>query len=287
MNPAAWGGLSALSLGSADFAARFSSRALGPSVALFGMLMVGSIILSLWVWISGTPLVWEPSGFWLLVINGIATMAMTLCLYTALARGPVSVVAPIVASHPALVVAFWVALGTRPSVIQWSAMAVTVIGVIGVARFAKHSHEPTKSHNPYLAGTLAIAGVACVLHAVMVVAGQAAVPIYGELQTLWLARLIGLLSILTVLAIRTTAPIIPLRWWPTVALQGCLDAAGYLFLFAGSQGDGREIVAVTASAFGTVTTLLARFILRETMSWIQWCGIALVFGGIAVLVSPL
>ncbi len=287
MNPAAWGGLSAVSLGSADFAGRFSSRALGASVALFGVLIVGSIILSIWVWISDTPLVWVPSGVWLLAINGIATMAMTLCLYSALARGPVSVVAPIVASHPVLVVAFWVALGARPSMIQWLAMVATVAGVMVVARFAKHSHEPIVRHNPHLAGTLTIAAVASVLHAIMVVAGQAAVPIYGELQTLWLSRLIGLLSIVTVLVMRATAPRIPWRWWPIVTLQGCLDAAGYLFLFAGSQADGREIVAVTASAFGAVTTLLARFILRERMSWIQWCGIALVFGGIAVLVSPL
>lgn len=47
MNPALWGGLRALSLGTADVAARFSSRALGHASALFGMLAVGAVVLTL------------------------------------------------------------------------------------------------------------------------------------------------------------------------------------------------------------------------------------------------
>ncbi|MFQ6023867.1 MAG: DMT family transporter [Acidiferrobacterales bacterium] len=155
-----------------------------------------------------------------------------------------------------------------------------------VSKSAKRSRESDGSDRARLRGTLFIASIACVTHAVMVVTGQAAVPIYGELQTLWLARLISFASILVLLAFRTTAPKVPLRWWPLLGLQGCLDAAGYLFLFAGSYGEGREIAAVTASTFGAVTTLLARVVLREHISPVQWVGIVLVFGGIAVLVSP-
>lgn len=286
MNPALWGGLCAISLGGADFAGRFSSRALGASMALLGMLTVGAIILSGWIWLSDATLVWKPSGLWVLILNGVATMLMTLLLYTALARGPVSVVAPIVASHPALVLGFWVIVGARPGAIQWTAIAVTIIGVIIVARAGGHLRDRETISRVHFRGTLGLAGAACGIYAVMVVAGQAAVPIYGELQTLWLARLIGLVSLLALLCVRRTVPRVPLRWWPFVALQGCLDAGGYLFLFAGSHGEGREIAAVTASAFGAVTTVLARVILREAMSASQWGGIVLVFGGIAVLALP-
>lgn len=283
MNPAVWGGLSAVSLGSADFAGRFSSRAIGPASALCGVQIVGAVILTAWIGVTGPPLDWETSGLWLVTLNGVSTMVMTLLLYTGLARGPVTVVAPIVASHPVLVVAIWVVLGARPSVLQWVAMAVTVAGVIIVARSADRPTKSMPEARTYLRTTIMIAVGASVVHAVMVVAGQAAVPIYGELQTLWLSRLISLLSVGLYFAGRRRTPALPVRWWPLLLLQGCLDAAGYLFLFAGSHGERSEIAAVAASCFGAVTTILARFVLREAMSRIQWGGIVLIFAGVAVL----
>lgn len=141
MNPALWGGLSAVSLGSADFTGRFTSRALGVNSALFGILLVGSTLLSAWVWLADTPLIWDLSGLWLLLLNGISTLVMTLLLYTALVRGPVSIVAPIVTSHPVLVVIFWVSPGTRPSIIQWGAILTTFIGILLVARSVDRFHK--------------------------------------------------------------------------------------------------------------------------------------------------
>jgi len=38
-----------------------------------------------------------------------------------------------------------------------------------------------------------------------------------------------------------------------------------------------------ASAFSAVTVLLAWLILRETMTWRHWSGIALIICGVAVL----
>lgn len=286
MNPAAWGGLSALSLGGSDFASRFSSRAVGADVVLFGVLAVGSVILSWWVWYIDLPLLWNASGVWLLVLNGVSTMVMTLLLYAALARGPVSIVAPIVASHQVLVLAVWVALGVRPSPFQWTAMGMTLVGVVVVAYSADTAGDDCARDPVYFRRTLSIACTAALVYAVMVVAGQLAVPVYGEMQTLWLARLIGFASIAFLFAVRSKVPRASVQWWPLIALQGVLDAGGYLFLFAGSQGAGREMAAVTASAFGAVTTLLARFILKERTNTLQWGGITLVFGGIVGLSWP-
>jgi len=42
---------------------------------------------------------------------------------------------------------------------------------------------------------------------------------------------------------------------------------------------------VTASTFGAVTTLLAWVMLRESIGWIQWLGITMVFVGVAVLAA--
>jgi len=285
MNPAVWGGLCALGLGGADFVARYTSRAFGAANALLGMLAVGAVVLTAWVWIADPPFVWTASGLWLLAVNGVATTVMTLLLYKALARGPVSIVAPIVASHPVLVVALAVALGSRPSALQWVAMAATLVGVLVVAACARQFEAPGVVSRRDLRVTVSIAVAAAVAYAVLVSAGQAAVPIYGEVQTLWLGRLVSLGSIALLFGARRDRPNLPWRWWPVLLGQGLLDAAGYLFLFAGSHGSNPEIAAVAGSTFGAVTTLLARFVLREAIGALQWGGVVLVFAGVAVLAA--
>ena len=61
---------------------------------------------------------------------------MCILLYMGMARGPIAVVAPIVAAHPVLVLAVNVAMGVRPSAMQWAAMASIVAGGIIIARGA-------------------------------------------------------------------------------------------------------------------------------------------------------
>lgn len=289
MTPGLWGGLTALSWGTADFVARFSGRAVGYRSALFGMLLVGSAVLSLWVWLAGIPLHWTPSGLWLLGTTGITTMLATLLLYQGLARGPVSIVSPIVGAYPALVVAFAVLAGAQPTPAQWAAMAATLAGIVIVARCASDFEgtgdfeEDGVTSRGSLRRTVAIALGSAVGFAVAVFTAQLAVPIYGNLQTLWAARIVSLLSLAVLLLGHRERPVVPLPWWPALGAQGLLDAGGYLALYQGSYGAGSEIAAVTASAFGAVTALLARLILHEPIRGLQWIGIAIIFCGVAVL----
>ncbi len=283
MNPAFWGAASALNLGTADFMARYSSRAIGHASALLAMLATGVLLLSLWMVVVQPPLVWDLSGWHLLLINGIATTVMTLLLYKGLARGPISVVAPIVASHPVLVVTIAVALGARPSAIDWAAMAVTIIGVVIVAQAGQEQAEDNPERGAKLRGTIAISIGSMLAYAVLVSAGQQAVPIYGELQTLWIGRIISLIALMAFMAASRQRPVLPMRWWPFLAAQGTLDAGGYLALFAGSAEPGAEIVAVIASTFGVITVLLALVILRERVGALQWLGIVLTFIGVGTL----
>ena len=283
MNPALWGSLCALSWGGADFAARYSGRALGHHNALLGMLLTGSVLLSLWVWLSDAPLIWRADSVWLLGVCGVLAMIMTLLLYWGLARGPVSVVAPIVGSYPALVVAFWVVLGARPSAVQWAAMAAIMLGVVIVARAAEGVEDHLRLGVAALRKTVLIALGGALAAAITVIAGQAAVPVYGELQTTWASRLVSLACLLLLFLLRRRAPKVTRNWLPVVAFQGLADSGGYIFLLAGSQGEGAALAAIVGSAFGVVTVLLARVFLREAMSAGQWAGIVLVFTGVALL----
>ena len=135
--------------------------------------------------------------------------------------------------------------------------------------------------------TLLIALGSSVCFAVTIAASQVAVPIFGPLQTVWATRLISLGSLLLFLLIRRERPNLATRWWPVFGLQGLLDSGGYMAIFLGSTGEDAELAAVTSSAFGVVTVLLARLFLCEVMRWQQWGGIVLVFGGVAVLSVPI
>lgn len=283
LSPGLWGSFTALGWGTSDFIARFTGRAAGYQSALFGMLLTGSVALTLIVLITGTPLVWTPGGLWLLAASGLCIMLATLWLYRGLAAGPISIVSPIVGAYPALVVAFAVLSGARPSLFQWGAMALTMIGVVVVARAAESFEEIGKRSRGELRTTVIVSLLSAVGFALGVYTAQLAVPIYGNLQTLWVSRIVSLICLLLVFVRQGKRPAIPAAWWPLVALQGMIDTSGYLFLYEGSYGEDAEIAAVTASAFGAVTTILARIFLKEQMPLLQWLGIGCIFAGVAVL----
>ncbi|MHB8868191.1 MAG: DMT family transporter [Thermoleophilia bacterium] len=283
MTPGLWGILTAMSWGMADFVTRFTGRAVGHMNALLGMLIVTSISLTLWVWLSGAPLSWEVSGLWLLVLAGVGTLVGTLTLYQSLTRGPVTIVAPIVSGYPALVVAIALVLGARLSAWQWLFFLLTMAGVTVVARSADQFEEQGVYARRELRVTVMIALSSALFFAVAISAGQHAAPIYGALQTVWVPRLVAVVGLIPLFLLTGHRPAVPVRWWPPLAFQGLLDAGGYLALFSGSTGAGGEIAAVTASGYAIVTVLLARIFLREAIGLAQWIGICMVGGGVIAL----
>ena len=132
MNPGLWGLLTAVGWGGADFIARFTGRALGYQIALFGMLSVGAVVLTLVVWLADMPLIWDPSGWWLVIATGVGVMVATLLLYAGLARGPVTIVAPIVGSYPTFNVVLALALGVRDREVVHSRLSTSVLAIAPV-----------------------------------------------------------------------------------------------------------------------------------------------------------
>jgi drug/metabolite transporter (DMT)-like permease len=285
MDMVALGALSAVSLGSGDFIARFTSRRYSAAGSLFGVLVLSTAVLTAYLAMQGFPHYWPLASAWLLAGYGIATVVATLLLYEALARGPVTVTAPIVAAHPALIVGSATMLGDQSAPIQWLAVAATIGGAVIIARFS--AEEPQRSQPDSIRSTIAIAAAACVCYAALVVFGQKAAPIYGGLQTVWAGRMVAVLTILPLVYFlrsrkREAGPLAG-SMLALLALQGLLDIGGHLLLFTGSLGAQPHIVAVVGSCFGAVTTLLGYLILRERVSPPQWGGITLVFAGVAML----
>ncbi len=285
MTAAVWGLLAALSWGSADFIGGLASRAAGHRSVLLGMFSVGAVALGAIVWLGGLPVVRDWDNAWLLVVSGVGMMAATLWLYQALARGPMSVVAPIAGSFPVFNVTFAVVLGARPSLVAWVAMAAVLGGVVLVARSAKAVTDPVSYPPSHLRRTVALSLSAALGFAVTVAAAQEAALIYGEMQTVWLSRIVGVIVCAALFLVVRERPSLPLRWWPYIAAQGLLDGGAYVALLAGSEGPRATIAVVIASAFSAVTILLARVFLREAISRNQWLGIAAIIAGVMVLSS--
>ncbi len=296
MTAALLGIAAALGWGCADFIARYTGRGLGPATALFGMLAFSALLMSLGAWAFQVPLVWDAAGWWLLVLTGLGVMLLTLLLYWGLARGPVTMVAPIVGSYPAFSLIFALLQGIRPGLWQWLAFGAVMAGVILVSRAgngdlsraeapegANHAGADPFRQPRELRKTLLIAFGAALVYAMTVEVAQEAGETYGEVQTVWMARWISLLATVLYLLVRREPLRLPRRWWPLLLLQGVLDAAAYTALVAGGSGAEGTVTAVVGSAFCAVTVLLARAILKEAVRGPQWVGIVLIVAGVATL----
>lgn len=280
-----FGSITALGWGCADFIARFTGRAIGHHSALMGMLGISALVLTLVVWLTDMQLVMIASGWWLIVLSGIGIMTATLFLYWGLERGPVTVVAPIVGAYPAFNLLFAVLIGVRPSAWQWLAMALVMLGVVTVAACAEIeiAEDDESGGRSEITKTIVIALISSVAFALTVATAQAAMNIYGELQTIWLARWVGFVAIGLLFLLRRQSPCLPVRWWPVLSLQGVLDATAYLSILYGSQGIGAQITVVIGSSFSAVTVILAKIFIHEPMGWRQWLGIAAIITGVILI----
>ncbi len=277
--------LAALSWGSHDFLGRFASRGVGPVVTVLVVTTAGFVFLSAWMVVSGDGLFIVWSRLWLVVLAGCVYVLAGLCLFAALAVGPISIVAPIAGSYPALAAIFSVVQGARPSLTQWLAIAAVLVGV-GVVSHSGERHETigdVPSGRLWLVVALSLA--ASVAIAVSLIAGQIATPTFGAAQTAWLARAFGLAMIVVIWLARPEATLPPLRWLPMLTLMGGLDVTALLLVVAAGILPDATLATVASSAFGAVAVVLARIFLKEPITPIQLTGMIMIFGGVGVLAA--
>ncbi|MDA0261922.1 MAG: DMT family transporter [Proteobacteria bacterium] len=285
MTPALWGFAAALCWGTTEYVARVSGRGIGPTNSLLGTLVVSSIAVTLWIWIDGSPLVWRADGIHWLILTGIGFAAGLLLLFASLTRGPVSVASPVVSSYPAFVVVGALALGIIPTLLQTATIVAILIGVLIVAGNAhpEENGDHAAAADRRVWPTVALGVASAVVFELGVIAGRQAAEIYGELQALWLNRLVALSSLALFMLVTRTRVGLPRRWRPAFAAMGALDTLGVLAILLGTAGEGAAVAAAASAPVAVVTTLLAATLLRERVPMIQWFGIAVVVAGAGAL----
>ena len=275
-----YGLLSALSFGIGDFLARFSSKEIGFQRSLFWMLVVGGIFyLSLYSIFFGG---FNPNlkGLIYCAIAGILIMFGLLFLYNGLERGPVSIVAAITATNPFFVFLIRFFLGSEPTKLQWYATIAIISGAVLISFSANSFKESLGMDLKKIRESILLALGASIFLAFGLIFSQEASIYLNTTETVIYIRFFSLFSIAILLLVLKIKPILTRKAVPILFFQGILETSGYFFLISAFIFDPIGVAVVVSSAFGLVTIILARFILKEKIEKFQILGISITFIGI-------
>lgn len=218
------------------------------------------------------------ADLWPGLLGGLGTGLGVLALYQALAIGPMSVVAPLFALSAVVPVAVGIGSGDRPSWLQGAGIVAAVAGCFLAAR-APRGGAPVRR-----------AGIAFALLAALGLGtGVVGLDAAADADPLWgleVTRVAGFAAVAVVaVALRGASLPRDLRpLWPLPVI-GVIDLSANLSLAFASTLGLISVVSVLASIYPVVTVLLARLVLGERMSSAQGAGVALAFGGVALLVA--
>lgn len=269
--------LSSLVYGTADFAGGLAARRNDGMVVtvvsqLFGCIVLAAA-LALWPEVTVTS-----PDLWWGAVGGVGGGVGLMCFYPALARGPMSAVAPTTAVCSAVVpLLAGLALGDRPSGVALSGVLLALPAIVLVAR-------ESSSHGRADPRTIALAVAAGAGFGMFFIAmGQT-----SEDAGLWPlagARfasigLVGLGCVLRGRSLRPAPGSVRL-----IAVAGMLDlTANALYLLAATRGL-LSVVAVLGSLYPASTVVLAVLVLRERLGPPQWLGVGLAVTAVALVAA--
>ena len=274
--------LAALTYGAADFIGGFVAKKVHVlSVVLISQLIGTIPFLMVFPFLNDTP--FSGHAFWWGTVSGIAGGTGVTLLYAGLAKGRMSVVAPVTAVEAAVVpVIFGLISGERPSPLALTGVAAAVVAVALISS----APDPDPSDDIAARGR-ATPGL---LHALGAGAAFGAFFIFldlaGDRESLW--PLVGTrtasISLVTVAILVTTRSVsAPRSTLPAIAWSGLFDMAANIFYLLATRQGLLSLVAVITSMYPATTVLLARVVLKERLGRTQLLGIACAAIGIALI----
>ena len=274
----------ALAWGIHDLLVRQVSVRVGPYRSLLYVLFFGAVAQGFILLLIGER-VWETDGdlAWS-AVAGVTFLLACVGLYRALEIGPVRLVAPVIGAYPVLSFALAAATGAPFGILQWACVAVLGFGIALVARGEDGQSETGEGiFKPIAFSVLAMVGFASTFTIGQQMGGSG-----HALGASLVTRLVALaiLAIVAFVLVRNREnPARLLQGMPLVplAFMGMLDAVAIWIVFYAGGFENAAYATASASLFGLVTILLAWGILKERLNPMQWMGVLVAFGGIAVL----
>ena len=279
----------AFAWGSADFLARFATRAVGNLRAVLGMQAWGATFATVLLLVtrdwghlfdrSG----WQPWA-WGILAGAINAFAM-LALYRSFEIGKLSLVGPVSASYPILAVVLSALSGERLSICRALGIAAALLGVFLVATGDNSDSKRNETEKPRGIAGLGWAIAAAFGFGILFwLLGIRIIPRTGALPTVWLIRVTGtVITFCLVIAKNIPLRIKNKRTRAQVYGMGFLDTAAFALSNLAMRLEQVAVVSVLGSLYGAVTVAFAAIFLQERIALLQWTGIAAIFLGVALM----
>lgn len=269
---------SAITYGAADFVGGLVSKRVNVLVVValsqtFGTVLLVAALPFFEGEATGTAFGWGAAA-------GVAGTTGVVMLYRGLAKGRMSVVAPLTAVEAAVVpVVFGLVTGERPSA---TALAGSLIALLAIALVSTApSPGGTERQGMRSPGVLDALGAGLAFGAFFVFLDGT-----GDDAGMWpLVGARGASFMLAVVALAATRrrPVPPPGTALPIAGAGVLDVTANLLYLLATQRGLLSIVAVLTSLYPASTVLLARIFLKERLVRAQLVGIACAFAGIVLI----
>lgn len=267
----AWGG--------SDFVAGLASRRMPLLAVLVGSQVAGLVLLLGLLAVTGEA---RPPGGAVLAaaLAGVAELVGFAALYKGLARGPMSVVAPISSAAALVPVTASVLTGARPSTAAGVGMGLVLLGA------ALACAEPGSGEARHPGGVVpgaALAVLAALCFGAFFVGMDSAAHEAGAVWAVALNRSTSVSVLVFAFVLMRPRVGAGRTDLAAVAAVGLLDAAANaMFAFALTQGL-LSTVSVLGSLYPVTTVVLAVMVLDERVAPRQAAGVAIVLAGIGLV----
>ena len=261
--------LSALSWGAGDFAGGLATRKLGPYRAVFYGDLLGLLALIL-VNAFYKETIPSISSLILAGIGGMCGSVGLMTLYYSMARGQMSIAAPVsalfAAALPVIVGAFTQGF---PTLIQFLGFGLALLAVWlisqGDAANRFHVDRLSDLRLPLLAG-LGFGSYFIIMH-------YATEGISATVWPMIASRFMATLMLLALVLIRRESFSVQRDAWVVVLVNAMLDVGGNFFYLLALQYGRLDISAILSSLYPGATVFLAWIFLKERITRTQWTGI--------------
>ncbi|WP_222263393.1 EamA family transporter [Modestobacter marinus] len=271
---------SAAVYGASDFLGGLASR----RASVFGVVALSQAVgllalLALLPWLGGpvatADLAWGAAA-------GLAGAAGLMVFFRTLARGTMSVVAPVTAVTAAAVPVLGGLLAGN-SIAPWAAVGIALALVAVVLVSAEGGLSALRSARPADLAPALLAGGAfgCFFVLLDRTSGDAG------LTPLVATRLASVVLVVAIAAAGRRSLRVGRSALPIVAVSGVGDmSANALFLLATQQDGQLAIIGVLASLYPVSTVVLAQMVLRERLAAVQVTGLGTAVAAVVLITLP-
>ncbi len=281
--------LSSVFYGASDFFGALTARRVTVLRASAAIYLAATVVVA--VALAVVPWTFSDRAFWAGSVAGLLAVVGMVTFYAALALGPISLLAPLIAliqtAVPVIVAAV---TGQSLGLVAWIAvvLALAATTLISVPPRADPEGVAIERINARGAVLALVSGVT--LGFALVSLDLA--PADSGLLPAFLDVAVGLVVLLPLLAVRRlrdgdewlgdasavrpeVAPTTGSRTWAMAAITGALLAVGNILLVVALQSGNLAVVAVLVSLYPLATVVLAWAVLKERVSPLQFAGVAL------------